>query len=308
MTDPAPWEEAQAAARRAGVALRRLDRPDDGGRIEGLTRVVWGTTEVPPPLARALQHAGAILVGADDAQGELVGCALGFIGHAGGWHCHSHLAGVVPAAEGRGIGRALKLGQRALCLELGIDEMRWTYDPLLVRNAWFNLVRLGAVATAFLPGFYGVMDDLQNRGDRGDRFEVRWSLPDPGPAMVGGSGRRPVAATPPPVRLLDAAEPSGRPEPRPCAVVPADQAEVAIPPEYARLRLEDPALAARWRSAAAHAFQLCFAQGLVATSISRGGVYRFERRAGPGVPSPGHPAAPPVPGRHAATDEEGSFP
>ena len=60
--------------------------------------------------------------------------------------------------------------------DAGIQEVRWTYDPLLARNARFNLGRLGAVAVGLLPAFYGQMTDRLNRGDRSDRFEVRWLL------------------------------------------------------------------------------------------------------------------------------------
>ncbi len=268
------WGAAHDAARASGVALRELDRADDGHRVEELTRAIWGTTEVPPPFFRALQHAGAVCIGADDPGGILVGCAIGFLGHADGLHCHSHLAGVVPAFAGRGIGRALKLGQRARCLDLGLDEMRWTYDPLLLRNAWFNLTRLGADATAFLPSFYGVMDDLQNEGDRGDRFEVRWWLADDSSAVA-----EPTAPTGSAVaRLLDAKGPVDRPEPRPSGAEPGPCAEIVIPRDYPELRRRAPELAARWRDATARAFGRCFDAGLVATQISRDGVYRFERR------------------------------
>jgi predicted GNAT superfamily acetyltransferase len=54
--------------------------------------------------------------------------------------------------------------------------VRWTYDPLLARNAHFNLQKLGAFADGFERDFYGEMDDQLNRGDRSDRFTVRWEL------------------------------------------------------------------------------------------------------------------------------------
>ncbi|HUY97576.1 MAG TPA: GNAT family N-acetyltransferase [Verrucomicrobiae bacterium] len=282
MADQDPWLVAEAAALSAGVTLRELDRADDGFRIDEVTRAIWGTSEVAPPLARAMQHAGAILVGAEAPTGELVGCALGFIAYRDGWHCHSHLAAVLPRFEGRGVGRALKLGQRAACLALGVPEMRWTYDPLLVRNAWFNLVRLGAVATAFLSDFYGAMDDLQNQGDRGDRLEVRWWLPAPSASRQGCCRGGP--------RLLDAVEVAGRLEPHLTDADPGERAEIQIPPDYPRLRRESPDLASRWRSAAAAAFTRGFAAGLVATAISREGVYRLTRPQ-PSSPVGLHPAA-----------------
>ena len=59
---------------------------------------------------------------------------------------------------------------------------RWTFDPLVARNAWFNLGKLGAVADAFGRAFYGEMTDEINAGDRSDRLVVRWDLdPDPAP-------------------------------------------------------------------------------------------------------------------------------
>jgi hypothetical protein len=105
-----------------------------------------------------------------------LGAALGFLGWAGGLHVHSHMNAVDPSARGRGIGVALKLRQRAICLEHGIDEVRWTYDPLIRRNARMNLVRLGAEVIAYHPDFYGELRDAISGGDRSDRFEVRWRL------------------------------------------------------------------------------------------------------------------------------------
>ena len=72
----------------------------------------------------------------------------------------------VPGWQDRGVGRALKLAQRAHCLDVGIEEVRWTFDPMVARNARFNLVKLGAEATRLLPDFYGEMTDRLNRDDR----------------------------------------------------------------------------------------------------------------------------------------------
>ena len=99
---------------------------------------------------------------------------------------------VDPAARGRGIGVALKLRQRAVCLEHGVDEVRWTYDPLIRRNARMNLVRLGAEVVAFHPDFYGGLDDAITGADHSDRFEVRWRLDSPRTARALAGGPQPA--------------------------------------------------------------------------------------------------------------------
>ena len=76
------------------------------------------------------------------------------------------------------MGFALKLHQRAWCLDRGITLMEWTYDPLVARNAYFNLSKLGATVAEYLPDFYGVMGDGINRFDESDRILVHWPLED----------------------------------------------------------------------------------------------------------------------------------
>ena len=94
----------------------------------------------------------------------------------------------VPTRRHRGVGYALKLAQRAQALELGIKVVRWTFDPMIARNAWFNLGKLGAVADRFHRDFYGAMTDVVNRGERSDRLVIRWAL-EREPADRGGSAR-----------------------------------------------------------------------------------------------------------------------
>ncbi len=274
----AAWELAHAAAQRSGVRLVALETLEDMEELERLTTAVWGAPEFSSHLARALQHAGGVTLAARDADGGMVGGALGFVGTRGGPHLHSHVVGVLPGWQGRGVGRALKLAQRAAGLERSLTEMRWTYDPLLVRNAWLNLVVLGAVGTAFLRDFYGTMPDRQNAGDRGDRFEVAWDLAAP-------VGRPPTAGAdaPPLLRMVGEA---AAPRPEAAEAEPGPSAAVAIPPGYPALRRDHPELAAQWRDASAAAFTRCFAAGLVAVSVSRDGVYQFARPAAP-APPPG---------------------
>ncbi|MRX43433.1 hypothetical protein [Agromyces kandeliae] len=199
MTDAAILARAHGLAdeedRRAGVVTREA-RPDELAGALARFDATWGVGRtVDLASLKAIAHAGnTVLVavpaptggdaagpGADsDATANPpLGAALGFLGWDGGIHVHSHMNAVDPAARGRGIGVALKLRQRAICLDHGVDEVRWTYDPLIRRNARMNLVRLGAEVAAYHADFYGELRDAISGGDRSDRFEVRWRLASP---------------------------------------------------------------------------------------------------------------------------------
>ncbi|WP_400994415.1 hypothetical protein [Agromyces sp. GXQ0307] len=196
MTDVATLARAHELAdeedRRAGVVTRDA-RPDELAGVLARFDATWGAgRSFDVASLKAVAHAGnTVLVavpaqGRADAAGERpdradppLGAALGFLGWEGGLHVHSHMNAVDPAARGRGIGVALKLRQRAICLDHGVDEVRWTYDPLIRRNARMNLVRLGAEVAAYHPDFYGELRDAISGGDRSDRFEVRWRLSSP---------------------------------------------------------------------------------------------------------------------------------
>lgn len=174
----AAYERADAAGRAAGVTVRLAD-PSDVTGVIGLFERTWGPGKSPDrTMLLALDYAGNTLLAAV-AEGRLVGAALGFLGWSGGLHLHSHMAAVVPWRRSAGVGYALKLFQRAVCLDHGVTEMRWTFDPLIRRNAHFNLVKLGAEVTQFLPDFYGRLDDAITGPDESDRFEVRWRLDSP---------------------------------------------------------------------------------------------------------------------------------
>ena len=174
--------EALRAADEAAVRVRPVATPDELDQLRTAMDAIWGPEVVPPRnLLRGMAIGGAGLLLATRGE-EPVGFALGWLGWTGGPHFHSHQVGVTGAARGGGVGYALKLAQRAECLAHGITEMRWTFDPLLRRNARFNLVRLGTHVVAFLPHCYGERRDEFNTGDTTDRVEVSWRLDEP----VGG--------------------------------------------------------------------------------------------------------------------------
>jgi predicted GNAT superfamily acetyltransferase len=264
-------DQAARAAARAGVRLRALGGLDDAERVAAVVEELWGPGQMPPSLVRAFGHAGSVILLAEPVEGgSAAGFVLGFLGNADGLHVHSHMLGVRPSWQDRGVGRSLKLGQRAACLAAGIEEARWTFDPLVRRNARFNLVKLGAMATGVLPGFYGEMDDRINRGDRSDRFEVRWPLASP--RVDAAADDAPIEPRPGPV-VLDVDD---RGRPLETGSAPAPGAVVRIPPDHHAARVADPAVGRAWRDASLRAFEACFAAGLAATWIGPDGGYVFE--------------------------------
>lgn len=170
------WDLADAAAARAGVVFREMTTVEDADLINEVIQVTWGGQHLDREIVRALAVSGNVPIAAE-AAGTVVGFVLGWAGvDRDGLHVHSHMLAARPDRRHAGVGTALKLAQRAQALGAGIHVMRWTFDPLVGRNAWFNLGKLGVVADRFERSFYGQMTDAINTGERSDRFVVRWDL------------------------------------------------------------------------------------------------------------------------------------
>ncbi|MGW6564133.1 GNAT family N-acetyltransferase [Streptomyces sp. NPDC054975] len=220
--------------------VRELHTMEDLDTISRLYADIWGTAADSPPVSaevmRALSHAGNYVAGAYE-QGRLVGASVGFYGDPVGTTLHSHITG---ASQGRGIGLALKLHQRRWALDRGLKRITWTYDPLIRRNAYFNLVKLGARPEEYLQSFYGAMDDAINGGDESDRVLTAWDLTAPaGPYSLDLPADVSLA-----VRNQD-----GRP-----VIGPTDAATVLVdlPDDIESLRRTDPDAARDWRLAVRH--------------------------------------------------------
>ncbi|PSL38645.1 putative GNAT superfamily acetyltransferase [Labedella gwakjiensis] len=213
---------AERAAARADVEIVEVSTPGEAAATVDMFSATWGEGRgADPSTLQAIAHAGnpVLLARRGDA---VLGALFSFMGWHGGLHVHSHMTAVAPQLRSGGVGLALKLAQRAQCLEHGITEVRWTYDPLIRRNARFNLWKLGADVVAFHPDFYGVLDDAINGTDRSDRFEVSWRLDAPEvDRAYSGSAR------------LDA--------------IPTRRDDLALPDDFESLRRTDPAAAALLR-------------------------------------------------------------
>jgi predicted GNAT superfamily acetyltransferase len=252
-------DTAARAARAAGVVVRELDTLAELAAAIALFDEIWaperGNSSVRLDLLRALTKAGNYAAGAYDAvSGQLLGACVGFCGPPSRAELHSHIAGVRPAGLGRSVGFALKVHQRAWCLHRDVTVVAWTYDPLIRRNAYFNLVKLGAEAVQYLPNFYGVMDDAINGGTETDRMLVHWDLRSDrvSRACAGlGTATSFAAERERGACVALSAGPGGWPArgASPDEAARARTLLVGVPPDVESLRVSDPAAAAAWRTA-----------------------------------------------------------
>ena len=110
----------------------------------------------------------------------MVACSFGMLAqHRGDWCLHSHITGVSPTLQNSGLGTAMKNHQKQWAIDAGLAAITWTFDPLVRRNAWFNIERLGANAVEFHINFYGPLNDEINGDDETDRLLARWNIDSP---------------------------------------------------------------------------------------------------------------------------------
>jgi predicted GNAT superfamily acetyltransferase len=272
--------DAAVGARSAGVAVRHAETIDDMHAVSRLLARIWAVpaeaAQLDPDLLRALAHLGGYVAMAYDGD-ELVGAGVGLFGAPASGVLHSHIVGVAPEAQVRSIGYAIKLDQRAWALAAGLRTVTWTFDPLIRRNAYFNLAKLGARGTSYLVDFYGQMRDGVNAGQGSDRLLVEWDVrrPLPGPAASAPASQDGPAAQ----VVLDVAGGGGpaRGAPGPWT---APVLALRIPDDIVRLRGEDPVLARAWRLALRETLGAAATQGYRVEGMSRTGWYRLERAPG----------------------------
>jgi predicted GNAT superfamily acetyltransferase len=168
-------------------------------------------------------------------------------------YLHSHMMGVIAEYRDQGVGRMLKLAQREQALARGIEIVEWTFDPLEIKNAYFNIEKLGAVVKRFVPNQYGTTSSHLHGGLPTDRCVPEWHV---------GSER---------VKTILAGEGWKRGE---------TMARVEVPNHIGELRKTNQAAARTVLSAVSEGFQANFAQGLTVTGFKRGethGAYLFTR-------------------------------
>ena len=162
-----------------GIVVRKCESLDEFHRCVDLQREIWGEADLevePATMFVVAAHTGGQALGAFDGE-RLVGYTLAVVGVRDRMaYLHSHMTGVRSEYRDRGVGRMLKLFQRSEALGRGIRLIQWTFDPLEVRNAHFNLNRLGAICREYQPNLYGVTTSPLHRGMETDRLLVEWHI------------------------------------------------------------------------------------------------------------------------------------
>jgi len=286
-----------------GFRFRRLEKPEEFRQAEELQRQVAassGTGVLSPSFLRAVQDQGGLVLGAF-ADIYLAGCAISTIGWDGTLLYHySHLTAVRPEYRNHHLGFRLKAFQRDEVLRLGLSEVRWLFDPLVSRNAWLYVRRLGSQPDRYLPHYFGHLPEAGATGTETDRLRTRWAIST---ARVEDrlAGRGPSRAED--ERRCRAAEPLIETEPGesglrvPTAVAEPATASAAleIPFDLGTLAEHEPSTLRRWRHAARDAFRAAFDHGLVVDDFAvvsidheRRGFYLLSR----GTTPPGDGVAP----------------
>ena len=262
------------------VTIKIMETPEEMAQVENLQRMVWPDSEtdvIPAHLLITAAHNGGLVLGAYQEE-KLVGMLFGFVGlyytpdGPRPKHC-SHEMGVHPDARDAGIGFALKRAQWQMVRQQGLDRITWTYDPLLSRNGYLNIGRLGAVCDTYLREVYGQMRDGLNVGLASDRFQVDWWVNTHRVKGCLASDSRPrltledvEAANV--QNLYSVSLQSGLIRPEGHMASPERRMLMAeIPADFMRLKAKDTQLAFAWRMFTREVFESCFAQGYIVTDF-----------------------------------------
>ncbi len=264
------------------VQVRILTRPEEFQEAVEVQKEAWRMPDyreaAPAHVLRGIADNGGLVLGAfDEEKGEMIGVSYGFIASepGGRMYFYSHATGVREGAKYRGVGFLLKKRQREEVLRMGLDLIKWTYDPLQSLNSYFNLSKLGVVARTYVRDYYGEIRDSINVGLGSDRVKAEWwiksrrveeklagGLKPPSPAALVELGAETV---------LERADQLGPGEP--ALGSRSEVILVELPWSIDELRAADPSLPKRWRLATRTVYEHYLGRGYVAID------YTADRKA-----------------------------
>ena len=228
------------------IVVRKCETLEEFHSCVELQREIWGEKDLevePTTMFVVAAHTGGQVLCAFDGN-RLIGYTLAVVGlRERVPYLHSHMTGVLSEYRDKGVGRMLKLFQREEALSRGIRLVQWTFDPLELRNAHFNLNRLGALCRVYLPNLYGVTTSPLHRGLATDRLLVEWQLDSPrAVAAIGNLAKDPAEAP----------------------------ASIELPADLERWLREDSAEVGKLQSRLREEFTKWFAKGYAAVSLRTG--------------------------------------
>lgn len=261
--------------------IRILESPEDMTSVEELQRAVWPGSEtdvVPAHMLITAMHNGGLVIGAF-VEDRIIGFVFGFPGlefipdGPRPKHC-SHMMGIHPDHRDSGIGFALKRAQWQIVRHQGLDHITWTYDPLLSRNAYLNIAKLGAVCNTYRRSEYGEMRDGLNAGLPSDRFQVDWWVNTRRvERRLSKRPRRPLKldnfakADLRPLYSLQSQSGNWARPPEHFSPLEGKLALAEIPSDFSALKDADFPLARDWRFFSREVFETAFAAGFIVTDF-----------------------------------------
>ncbi len=232
------------------IELRELHTLQEQFHARMVFDSVWPSSnesQITSNMLQAMVHSGSYLVGVFDDR-KVVGASFAFPSIAPEIHLHSHMTAFIDGYRDRGLGTLVKMHQWSWAKARGYQSITWTYDPLVRRNARFNILKLGADLISYHPNFYGNMADELNNGDESDRIMVRWDTT--------------TIAPQPRKEILDP---------------PIDADLIPLPHDIVEIRRNDPELNQKYRFEVRIAFQDAFASGKKVIGFSANNEYVLEQ-------------------------------
>lgn len=237
------------------IEIKPLTAPEQFRGAVELQKSIWGFDDVdllPVRFFIVVTKIGGQAFGAYDGDRMVAFCiAIPGIKRGSTTYLHSHMLGVLPEYRDYGIGRMLKLRQREEALLRGVYLIEWTFDPLELKNAYFNIERLGCIVRRYVRNQYGISSSRLQGGLPTDRCTAEW--------WINTERVRAAIERRPPER-------------------PATMARISIPNDIERMKREDPAGARAIQSMVTEQFLANFEKGLAVVGFEKAektGTYLF---------------------------------